>query len=484
MKKVLSLLLMSTFALALTGCVNVVDEDEPINCDDYPSHVDCVQNIDPTDPDGPGIVDVLDALPQGDDATKIVFWHTYGSTKEGWLNEIITEFEEEYPMIEVSASSKGGYDEIKDATIYALTTPTVPNLVAGYADHVVSYLKADGVVPLDDFIKDETWGVDLEDFVSAYLDENREYSNGLFYSFPYSKSTEMMVYNMEKFDAMSTEVEAALGEPLPSDRPLTWAELDLLADVMVGTGANQCEYLIGYDSNANFFINNVRMWQGGYTNSEGDILVDNVNTKAMLEYVKIRLADKTFVTPEKFGADYNSAKFMDGTVCMSVGSTAGVTYNVPDDFSLDVGVLPVPQYDEDSMSAVQQGPNLAIMKKNTSPEQQLASWLLIKWLTNPVNTANWAIKTGYLPVSHSGYNSDVYQTYLTSSTIADGDIYYSSLAAKVAFSQNSYFMYDPAFARARTSSDARVFAGKALDALYNYTAQEAIDAMLDNLNAN
>jgi multiple sugar transport system substrate-binding protein len=299
----------------------------------------------------------------------------------------------------------------------------------------------------------------------------------------------MMVYNKDLMDANEAAIIAAIGEPFPDDRPLTWAELDLLADILVDPNwdadnptANKCEYLINFDSAANFFINNVRMWGGGYTNSAGDILVDDAVTKQMLGYVQDRFEDKTFAIPLAWGQEYGSEDFIAGNSCMSVGSTAGVNYNIPSDGAFEVGIGPVPQYDLDNKSAVQQGPNISIMSKTTDAER-LVAWEFIKFLINSENTAAWAMDTGYLPVSYSGYNSDEYQAFLAIDSLTNSR-YYTSLAAQAAALQRDYFKYDPAFSGAYSSSDARDQANLAMEALFGgYSVDSVIDYMLSQLGS-
>jgi multiple sugar transport system substrate-binding protein len=479
MKKVLSLALIGVFALALTGCVNIQDDPYEVDCDEFPNHVSCLEDQDPTTGGAPGVVNVLSELP--DEEITITFWHVYGEEKGALLDEFIAEFEEMYPTVTINSVSQGDYDTIRTNTLNAITAGTTPTIVVGYPDHVAGYLKGNAVIPLDDFIYDETHGIDITDIIDSYLDENRQYAGGYMYSFPYSKSTEMMVYNKDKF--------AAAGITVPQDEIITWDMLDTWADTLVDpnyvTGSNDadsCEYLINFDSSANFFINSVRQFSGGYTNSDGDILVDNANTISMLSYVKARFEDNTFSLPLAWNESYGSNNFIGGDVCMSVGSTAGINYNIPSDGSFEVGVLPIPQYDLDSKSAVQQGPNIAIMS-NTSDAERLASWLLIKYLTEAENTAEWAMLTGYLPVRYSGFESAEYQTFLE---IDDPNnfSYYSSLAAQAAYRQTDFFEYDPAFAGAYTSSDARLQAGIAMEALFGgYSAQDVIDDMLNQLGA-
>ncbi|KFZ26563.1 MAG: sn-glycerol-3-phosphate-binding periplasmic protein UgpB precursor [Candidatus Izimaplasma bacterium HR2] len=478
MKRLFMLLLVSVFTISLAGCITI--DDEEIDCELYPTHVDCLEDIDPTTSEAPGIVNVLDALPT--DEIIITFWHVYGQEKAALLNDYIVEFEALYPNVTINAESQGGYDELRNKTILAITSNNTPTMLVGYPDHVAGYLNGNAVIPLDDFILDDTFGVDITDFIDSYIEENRQYQGGYMYSLPYSKSTEMVVINKDIFDANETALTAA-GVALRTDAPYTWAELDILAGILVGNGANQCEYLINFDSAANFFINSVRQWDGGYTNSAGDILVDNANTLAMLEYVQDRFEDKTFAIPLAWDADYGSANFQEGDSCMTVGSTAGIKYNVPTGVdAFEIAVAPVPQYDLDNMSAVQQGPNVAIMEDTTDAER-LAAWLFITYITNAENTAKWSMLTGYLPVRYSGYDSTIYQAFLTS---PDADYKYESMTANAAFLQIGYNDYDPAFAGRVTSSGARLQAEISMKALFagNATAQQAIDSILSQLGVN
>lgn len=487
MKKIFMFLTLGVFALSLAGCVEIDEDPYEVDCEEYPTHPLCLDDVDPNSDEAPGIINVLDELPSED--ITVTFWHTYGQGKTALLETFIADFEELYPNVTIDAVFQGGYEDIRDLTGNAISVGgSLPTVVIGYPDHIAEYLKGNAVIPLDDFAKNETWGVDLDDFIQSYLDENTQYPGGYLYSFPYSKSTEMMVYNKDIIEANATAIEAALGEPFPDDRPLTWAELDLLAEILVADTwdrenptAGQCEYLINFDSAANFFINSVRQWDGGYTNSDGDILIDNANTRAMLEYVEDRFESNTFAIPLAFGeaVGYGSDDFKAGNLCMSVGSTAGVDYNIPAD-GFEVGILPTPQYSEDHLSAVQQGPNIAIMSKSSDAER-LAAWLFIKFLTNSENTAAWAMDTGYLPVRHSGFNSDEYTAFLAITDKTD-DQYYFSLASQAAALQTDYYNYDPAFAGAFTSSDARDAANVLMEALFGiYSVDEVIDDMLASL---
>jgi len=451
MKKFLVLILSISLIFVLGGCYGSGDDVET-----------------------EGVV-VLDALP--DEEINITFWHVYGQSKAALLDKLIAEFEELYPNIIVESISQGSYGDLKSKTISSISAGNTPDLLVGYPDHFAEYLNGRAIIPLDLFVESDTWGVDLTDFIDSYVEENQQYADGNMYSMPYSKSTEMMVYNKTVFDAN--------GITLPTDRAITWEELEVYAETLVGDGPNQCEYLINYDSSANLFITASRQWDAGYTNIDGEVLIDNPNTLTMLNYLSELFDAKTLSLPLAWDADYGSANFLKGDVCMTVGSTAGIAYNVPlpgnegkfGEFEL--GILPIPQHEGGSGSVMQQGPNVAIMS-DTSDAERLASWLLIKYLTSAEATAQWAIDTGYLPVRYSAYDSDLFQEFLNN---PDPDYTYESMTANAAYAQVDMFRYDSAFANRVTSSDVRDEAGLALESIFAKTRSvaDAIQNMIDQL---
>ncbi|QMS84979.1 extracellular solute-binding protein [Candidatus Xianfuyuplasma coldseepsis] len=449
MKRVITLLAAFVLVFSLAGCLSAREDQGEIE------------------------VVVLDELP--DEEITIKFWHIYGQEKGALLDEMIADFMEEYPNIVVEAESKSNYTNLLSVTKVAINKGTAPDVLVGYPDHFAEYLDLGGLIPLDKFVEHETWGVDLDDYIDSYVAENQQYADGM-YSMPYSKSTEMMVYNKEFFDAN--------GITFDDYEVLYWEDIAAMKDTMVGTGATQCEFLINYDSSANLFINSSRQWDAGYTNSDGEVLVDNANTRAMLTYFQGLIEDKVLALPLEWEESYGSTNFLQQDVCMTVGSTAGLKYNLPGvqldeaDY-FEVGILPTPQFKDKTQSAMQQGPNIAIME-NADNAERLASWLLIKHLTTAENTAAWAMETGYLPVTYSGFNSTLYQNLMNDPS---PDYIYESMVANAAYTQLSYNNYDPAFAGVGLISSAKVReeAGYAMEKLYVSLKPEAEDKTIDQI---
>ncbi|MBU1144510.1 MAG: extracellular solute-binding protein [Firmicutes bacterium] len=506
---------------------------------------------------------ILEELPS--DEVEITFWHIYGEGKSALLDAMIAEFEAMYPNVTIVSTSQSDYNTLREKINLGISVEQVPTMALGYPDHFAGYITAGAVVSLDQFIESTkvyevtdssssifgetvSTAIDLSDYLPTYLAENNQYQGGYYYSLPFSKSTETMAVNRDVLKHHITEIRAAgitISDEgfLPHDTPLSYTELALLQDIIVDTsGANatemQCEYLLNFDSSGNLFINMSRQWNAGYTNLAGEILIDNDTTRNMLDYLDAMFQSNLLVLPINWDQTYGSYNFIYGDVCMTVGSTAGVSYNIPSTAyelsSMKLGIFKVdfqqiPQFVENeddeftvsvndadvtingSLSAVQQGPNVGIFSKATSA-QKLYAMLLIKFLTNTDNTARWAMDTGYLPVRLSTYASinpiELTSTFSATYTeflaiaqdywAADADVdwvltderwdyLYSSMVANVARYQTEYFQYDPAFAAASSSAGsatARVEAGYCLENIYtlNKSPEEALSFMINQLS--
>ncbi len=457
-----------------------------------------------------------------EDEVNITFWHIYGKDKSALLDRYIGEFETLYPNIHIQSVSQSDYDTLREKISMAIAIDDTPSMALGYPDHFAGYLNGEAVVALDEYINNPVYGVDIEDFVDGYVAENNQYKGGFMYSMPYSKSTEFMAYNKTVTDYHGVEI--------PHDKALSYSELiEILEKVVTPSDVNggksdaenfTCEMGMSFDSSSNLFINATRQFRGGYTNSKGEILVDNDNTLKMLTFLKENFQTRLFGLPLLFDQSYGSNDFKIGNICMTVGSTAGVNYNIPSKSDtnyakyvfdvFEVGIAPIPQADnavlkstdvnneaEAYLSAVQQGPNIGIFT-SASEAERLACWYFIKYLTLPENTAEWAMDTGYLPVRKSGYTSDAYSAFMNIAlkywagetlTPAEKDNLYKSMVANVAEVQVPYYEYDPAFAQgAKTASSslARETAGSAIEYLFNgtKTPRQAIDYLLSELTWN
>ena len=199
------------------------------------------------------------------------------------------------------------------------------------------------------------------------------------------------------------------------------------------------------DIAGNGFITFARQWGGKYTTLKEDLTGEllfhtDPNTFAAMEWLKNN--NDAITLPNFWDQQYASTPFLAGQTFITIGSSAGIRYNDPED-SFELGAAPIP-YNADKpehRSVMQQGINISLMKTGTADEM-LVSWLFLKHMINTQNISHWSMNTGYLPVRNSAYTSAEYQKFLNNPTNAQKLI---SLSANASYLQTEYMKYDPAF---------------------------------------
>lgn len=418
----------------------------------------------------------------------ITLWHAMGEENQKLLQKYADSFKKIYPNVTVVIpAGAGNYDTLKANMINAITANAMPNLVQAYPDHVAEYLNGKAVINLNAYIESDIWGLKgddaLDDIIESYLEENSQYdAAGTFYSLPFNKSSEVMIYNKTAFDALELDV------------PTTWQEVIAMAPQLKAYGDQKAEAAVrkanpkdteaqlavkiadakkmiipaSYDSTGNAFITFTRQWNGGYTGIDfgtfkGQYLWrTSAATKVAMEFLKTN--NGIITLPEYWDQQYASTPFTNQQTFITIGSSAGIRYNVPPEDPttkqplFEIGVAPIPYNGEMSeyKAVIQQGTNVSLLKTGTN-QQQLASWLFLKHIINTENTVDWAMNTGYLPVRTSGYESTVYQDFLNNPTENQK---YISMSANAAYIQKDYMYFDPAFIG---SSRARTQVGLALE---------------------
>lgn len=421
------------------------------------------------------------------DNISIDLWHSNGATIEAALKAYAVSFQEIYPNITVNIIKNGNnYDELRENTVNAIRGGQIPNIVQNYPDHVMEYIDNNGVIALTPYIYHPIHGFNPEveeesflDILLSYRRENSQYTtDGEYYSLPFNKSTEVMIYNKTMFDML---IEDGVIDEVPN----TWQGLFAVADELMGvkdevidsitTKLNASKTLslhknaeeiqaikdnfvpITYDSPANAFITLVRQWGGQYTTidsaRQGVVLFDSDETRDMLSYF-FDNRDNPFTLPGKWGTEYASDAFKLGQTAVTFGSTGGARYNTPEtvdgEFVFDFGVMPMP-YNEDmplERTAIQQGTNMSITTAGTDQEK-LASWLFLKYLTSKDVQLDFALKTGYSPVRYSVYDTEQYDDFRSGTDetgkLLAGEDLMKSLAANAAAEQADFLFYDQAY---------------------------------------
>lgn len=394
----------------------------------------------------------LDAfeVPEEFDTSKtyeISFWAKNDTNKTQTMiyEQAITDFEKLYPNIKVNLRLYTDYGKIYNDVITNISTNSTPNVCITYPDHIATYMTGPNtVVPLDELMADEAYGLggsallfdspSTDEIIPQFLKEGK--IDGQQYALPYMRSTEACYVNVTMLNQ--------LGYELPER--LTWDFIWEVSDKAVekkadGTyKANGQNVMIPfiYKSTDNMMIQMLRQQGAGYSTEEGDILLFNDSTRALLYEIASHVKQGAFST---FKISSYPANFLNAGQCIfAIDSTAGSTWmgsKAPlSDISADkfvefeTAVCTLPQFDPEHPQMISQGPSVCIFNKEDSQEV-MASWLFTQYLlTNDVQIA-YAQTEGYVPVTAKAQNSQQYQDYLSRSG-ENNTLYYD---VKIAASQ-------------------------------------------------
>ncbi len=424
MKKYIALLCL--FALLLTGCHGTVaPATEPVSSEQTPHPTDTFQ------------------VPDTFDTTKshtITFWakNDTNKTQVDVYKRAIEEFQALYPNVTVKLKLYTDYGRIYNDVITNIATNTTPNVCITYPDHIATYLSGEGtVVPLDTLFTDAHYGLGGDEvlfdaptqdqIVPKFLQECS--FGGHYYALPYMRSTEACYIN-------KTFVEK-LGYTIPEI--LTWdfiwevSQAALKKDADGNYQVNGQSVLIPfiYKSTDNMMIQMLAQQNAGYSTADGQVLLFNEQSKAIMKTVASQTADGAFSTFKYVGYPAN---FLNAGQCIfAIDSTAGATWMGTDAPLVDISedalvefetvVRPIPQYDPENPKMISQGPSMCIFNK-ADPQEVLASWLFMQYLLTDSVQIPYAQTEGYVPVTTKAQESAVYLDYLSRSG-EDNDLYYS-----------------------------------------------------------
>lgn len=415
---------------------------------------------------GAGTTIVDQELPEDDPASEVTieFWHCLGHNKTTNLEKIVNSFNAKYAgKYKVHLTHLAGdYDTLHDALKTKLSSGEIPALTMGYPDSFSEYISADithsSILRLDNFIKDPNFGyseAELADFVPGFYAEGTDYQFPGTWSMPMYKSTEALYYNRQYFaganvlnvakfegnaefttlysrvngktnanveeedlQALKTWVKEHQGYAY--DVPTTWTEMFTLADQMQKDRAAQNNkeefYPVGYDSDANLMISQMKQRNIPYTINDDDSKVDpkkhfvfnNDQAKELLNEIIGYINNKLLITKNSLGGStYTNEYFNENKAAMVVGSTGGSSYNVSENFAVGLAAVP---YSNDNPQYIQQGPSICFFD-NENGYIHKGAWLFYKELASPENNVRVALENSYDPVRISSYETTDYATW-------------------------------------------------------------------------
>ena len=328
----------------------------------------------------------------------LTLWHTQTGVNAAALQAMVDRFNSTNGKgITVTLQYQGSYTQLYQKNLSAIQAGALPELAVAYESFVADYMKADVVLNLDPYVNSAKNGLDKAsqaDIYKPYFDTNRfpQFGNQLL-SFPFTKSL-FLQYNNE-------DILKEIGKSAPK----TWDEFEATAKAASKTGPDGKPTRYGWA-----IVINASNFNGWILSRGGQLMSADQKTVAWDQQPAIdaitmmkRMIDNGSAYVPK-GFDYQT-DFGIAKVAFVQESSTGRPFFVSS-FKQPItwSLTNIPQKDAAKPATVQYGANVAIFK--STPEKQLASWLFVKWFADAAQTAEWAVKSSYMPVRKSAGDTD------------------------------------------------------------------------------
>ena len=327
----------------------------------------------------------------------VVFWYHHTLAREELFTRMIAEFNGANAHgIQVRGEYAGNYPNLFNKMIVGIQAGMLPAMSVAYNNQAISYYENEAIVDLQPYIDSAKWGLDdddLNDFYPAFLEQDR--SGKIQVAFPPNRSLELLYYNQEWLRELGLEsaprdwrgFENACH--LAAARPFSRATVD---GAPVG---------LLIDADASRLASMIFGRGGDFMNSSRDRYTLNTPQVASSLQLLWRLVDAkaaTLITEPGQGL----YEFCSGQAAFYVATSTSIPL-VDSGLSESAapfswGVAPLP-YVGDHPSVNVYGASIVICR--TTPEQQLAAWLFLKWLTETEQQARWVEVSGYFPARRS-----------------------------------------------------------------------------------
>ncbi len=335
----------------------------------------------------------------------VSFWHQHTQERDEALQQIVADFNEnnEYD-ITVTAEYQGSYGDIFTKMLPLLGTSDTPNLVVAYQNQAATYELADGVIDLNPLVNSEMWGYseeELADFFPGFINSDvfPSFENQRL-GFPPNRSMEVMYYNA---DWLAELLEAgAISFDGPPTTPEQFREAACAASQNPYSAATS-EGAIGYElsTDASRFASWTFAFGGDIYDYEASrFTYDSPAAIEAMTFLQGLFTDGCAqVVTENFG---DQTDFGAGRTLFTVGSSSGLPFYrqaVEEGAGHQWSVAAIPHTTPDPVMNIY-GASVSIPTGHT-PEENLATWLFVKYYTSPEVQAQWAEASQYFPARQS-----------------------------------------------------------------------------------
>ena len=330
---------------------------------------------------------------------KIQVWDPWFGVESSLFESQVKEFNQtnEWGII-VQSTSQINYGQLYDNTTAALPTVNRPQLVIALPEQALEWNANDYVVDLNPYVNDSVYGfnsTDAKDFPAVFLTQDTV--GGKILGLPAERSARLLLYNVSW--ARQLGFDAAPSTADEFRQQACRAHQFMLTDTTRSNDA-QGGWLV--DTNSMTALSWLTAFGGGVL-EENDYRFLTPKNIAALTFVKQLYDDNCAWSaqadtnlPAAFAA--REALFMTaGLEELSAYARSMATANNSDEWT----VLSFPG--DVQSGFIIYGSSFVVLK--STPEQQLAAWLFVRWMLAPDRQAKWVKSTGLFPLRTSSLDS-------------------------------------------------------------------------------
>lgn len=334
------------------------------------------------------------------DVTEILFWQAMGGPLGDALSELVQEFNDTHPKIQVKSVNMGNYTALSQKLMASIQTGNQPDVAQAYEAWIANMIEGEVIVPIEDFIAaDSTFGeTEMADIYPVFINSNT--MNGKLVSFPFNKSVRVQYYNKDILFQNDMD---------PNKPPKTWEEFRKYCQVLTQDTDNDGkidQYGTTVKISAWQFENLLLQAGGQIMNEENTkpLFNSKEGVQALEFFTNILNKDKTgYLSPGYEGQkDFTAQKvafYEDSSVSMAFMLRTGINFN------MGISAIPIKKTKKNIIS----GTNVVIFKNEEDRKKEKAAWEFVKWFTDTEQTARWSELTYYMPIRKSAMKVEALQ---------------------------------------------------------------------------
>ena len=325
----------------------------------------------------------------------VVYWHQYSddSSQANTMAALVEDFNANNGYgITVETMHQGHYGQIQDLMNTAILSGELPNLVAGYANAVAGWANEGVVADINLLLNSTQWGIPADEQAMLnfdLLDVNQlDFApfHGMRVAWANQNSLNVFYTNLDIVERLGFERRV----------PATLAEFE---EISCAAGASDDYQGYPLDTGVSHFESFVAAHGGAIFDAEaGEYIFESAEVAAALTmFTRMLENDCAYLFADRY---QNTGDFSRGITPFAAGSSAGIpfiTWDAAEAEMTDEWVVTAFPGAEGVGDTIQLFvPSQAIL--TSTPEQEVATWLFVKYLAGAEAQLAWSGATGYFSI--------------------------------------------------------------------------------------